>query len=124
MNLRATTKHGRCCSIDRAHDTEPVRLRRVSADDHVTGLVTECNAAVTSLFPASALTLWTPRAGRGGKVLALRGNGQSLDAAIALAVVLVVFRRAILRAVLGVLAFVTLAALGAGVVVLYQIMHG
>ena len=57
-------------------------------------------------------------------MLALRGNGQSLDAAIALAVVLVVFRRAILRAVLGVLAFVTLAALGAGVVVLYQIMHG
>jgi len=57
-------------------------------------------------------------------VLALQGNGQALDAAVALAVVVVVFRRALLRAALGVIAVVALAALGAGAVVLFQIMHG
>ena len=57
-------------------------------------------------------------------MLALQGNGQALDAAVALAVVVVVFRRAILRAVLGVIVVVALAALGAGAVVLFQIMHG
>ena len=57
-------------------------------------------------------------------MLALQGNGQALDAAVALAVVVVVFRRAILRAALGVIAVVALAALGAGAVVLFQIMHG
>jgi len=56
--------------------------------------------------------------------LALQGNGQALDAAVALAVVVVVFRRALLRAALGVIAVVALAALGAGAVVLFQIMHG
>jgi len=30
---------------------QSVRLRRVSAEDHVTGIVTECNAVVTSQFP-------------------------------------------------------------------------
>src|SRR5262245_50964702 len=61
-------KHGRCSPIGRAHDTEPTRLRRVSAEDHVTGLVTDCNAAVTSQFLASALTPLDARsAGRGEK---------------------------------------------------------
>ena len=57
-------------------------------------------------------------------MLALQGNGQALDAAVALAVVVVVFRRALLRAALGVIAVVALAALGADAVVLFQIMHG
>ena len=57
-------------------------------------------------------------------MLALQGNGQALDAAVALAVVVVVFRRALLRVVLGVIVVVALAALGAGAVVLFQIMHG
>ncbi len=57
-------------------------------------------------------------------MLALQDNGQALDAAVALAVVVVVFRRALLRVVLGVIAVVALAALGAGAVVLFQIVHG
>jgi hypothetical protein len=56
-------------------------------------------------------------------VLALQGNGHDLEAAIALAAVLVVFRHAILRAILGVVAVVALAALVAGAVVLAQAMH-
>jgi hypothetical protein len=54
-------------------------------------------------------------------MLALQGHG--LDAAIVLAAMLVVFRRAILRAVLGVFAAVMLAALAAGAVVLVQALH-
>jgi hypothetical protein len=56
-------------------------------------------------------------------VLALQGNGRDLETAIALAAVLVVFRHAILRAILGVVAVVALAALVAGTVVLAQAMH-
>jgi len=55
--------------------------------------------------------------------LALHGNGRDLEAAIALAAVLVVFRHALLRAILGVVAVVMLAALVAGAVVLAQAMH-
>ena len=56
-------------------------------------------------------------------MLALQGNGHDLEAAIALAAVLVVFRHAILRAILGVVTVVALAALVAGAVVLAQAMH-
>ena len=56
-------------------------------------------------------------------MLALQGNGRDLEAAIALAAVLVAFRHAILRAILGVVAVVALAALVAGAVVLAQAMH-
>ena len=56
-------------------------------------------------------------------MLALHGNGRDLEAAIALAAVLVVFRHALLRAILGVVAVVMLAALVAGAVVLAQAMH-
>ena len=56
-------------------------------------------------------------------MLALHGNGRELEAAIALAAVLVVFRHAILRAILGIVAVVVLAALVAGVVLLAQATH-
>ena len=54
-------------------------------------------------------------------MLALQGHG--LDVAIGLAAMLVVFRHAILRAVLGVFVAVTLAALAAGAIVLVQALH-
>jgi len=56
-------------------------------------------------------------------MLALPGNGKDLEGAIALAIVIIIFRRAILRAVLGVVAVVALAAVGAGVLALLHLMH-
>ena len=53
-------------------------------------------------------------------MLALQGNGHDLDAAIALAAVLVVFRHMMWRVVVGVFAVVTLAALVTGAVILAQ----
>jgi len=55
-------------------------------------------------------------------VLALQGNGH-LDVAIVLAVVVMAFGRAILRAVLGVLAVVMVAALGVGAYAIYHAVH-
>jgi hypothetical protein len=51
-------------------------------------------------------------------VLAIQGNGHDLDAAIAVAAVLVVFRYAILRLVLGTIAVVIIASLVYGAVLL------
>lgn len=56
-------------------------------------------------------------------MLALHGNGHDIAVAIALAAVIVVFRRALLRAVIGLVAVVALAALVAGVVALAQAIH-
>jgi hypothetical protein len=56
-------------------------------------------------------------------MLALPGNGNDLEGVIALAIVIVIFRRAVLRAVLGVLAVVALAAAGAGAVALIHLVH-
>ncbi len=56
-------------------------------------------------------------------MLALPGNSHDLEGAIALAIVIVIFRRAILRAVLGVVAVVALAAVGASAVALVHLMH-
>lgn len=56
-------------------------------------------------------------------MLALQGNGHDLDAAIALAAVLVVFRHVIWRVVVGVFAVVALAALVAGGVMLAQALR-
>jgi hypothetical protein len=53
-------------------------------------------------------------------VLAPQGNGHDLDVAIALTVVLIVFRHVIWRVVVGVFAVVALAALVAGAVLLAQ----
>jgi hypothetical protein len=50
-------------------------------------------------------------------------SGKDLEGAIALAIVIVIFRRAILPAVLGVLAVVALAAVGAGAVALVHLVH-
>ncbi len=50
--------------------------------------------------------------------MALQGNGHELDAAIAVAAVLVVFRHVILRLVLGVLAVVVIAGLVYGTILL------
>lgn len=55
-------------------------------------------------------------------MLALQGNGH-VDAAIALAVVVMTFGRAIVRAVLGVLAVVAVAALGVGIYAIYHVVH-
>lgn len=53
---------------------------------------------------------------------ALQGNGQ-LDVAIMIAVVVMAFGRAILRAVLGILAIVMVAALGIGAYAMYHAAH-
>lgn len=56
-------------------------------------------------------------------MLALQGNGHDLDAAIALAAVLVVFRHVIWRVIVGIFAVVALAALVAGGVMLAQALR-
>ena len=56
-------------------------------------------------------------------MLALQGNSHDIAVAIALAAVIVVFRRALLRAVIGLVAVVALAVLVAGVVALAQAIH-
>lgn len=55
-------------------------------------------------------------------MLALQGDGH-LEAVIAIAVVVMAFGRAILRAVLGVLAVVVVAALGVGIYAIYHAVH-
>ena len=56
-------------------------------------------------------------------MLALQGNVHEFEAAIALAAVLVLFRRAILRTILGVIAVVVLATLATGAVMLVHAIH-
>jgi hypothetical protein len=56
-------------------------------------------------------------------MLALPGNGKDWEGAIALAIVIIIFRRAILRAVLGVVAVVALAAVGAAAAALIHLVH-
>jgi hypothetical protein len=56
-------------------------------------------------------------------VLALQGNVHEFETAMALAAVLVLCRRAILRAILGVVAVVVLAALVTGAVMLVHALH-
>lgn len=56
-------------------------------------------------------------------MLALPGNGNDLEGAIALAIVIVIFWRAVLRVVLGVAAVVALAAVGAGADALIHLVH-
>jgi hypothetical protein len=98
-------------------DRQPVRRRGVSATDHATGLATECNAPQV----ACLITRLTPMApqGREGQMPGAGQDLHTLELALVLATIIVVFRRAIVRAMIAILAVIAVVLLGAGAVTLF-----
>ncbi len=111
-------------SIDRASHTETQPLgRRVSAEDHVTDLVTECNSREATPATFLSLTHLDGDSQAGGNMFATHGTAQEVENArvilVLIAVGIVVFWRIALRILLAIIA----VAVGTGALVLLQGMH-
>ncbi len=103
----------------------PALARGVSAEDHVTGLVTECNSRRSVRWPILGLArLGGNTASQEGTTCSFQPSAQDVDSARA-ALVLVMAGVAIFwRLVLRVLLAVIILAAVVGAVVLLQVMHG
>ena len=105
----------------------PPLARRVSAEDHVTELVTECNRPVSIGDISQSDPPGWRKPDQEGEMFATHATAQDVESArmllVVIAGVIVIFWRTLLRVLIAVLVAALLVGVGAGVLMLFPGIH-